>query len=79
MSDERNDGWPAFPYVDAENEVSYSGMSLRDWFAGQALIGALITAQIIDATTPNIDPAEIGESARDAYRIADEMLKARQP
>ena len=36
--DKPNDGGPAFPCTDAKGFVS-DGMSLRDWFAGQALAG----------------------------------------
>ena len=36
MSTPINDGGPAFPYFNPDTEVVYPGMSLRDWFAGQA-------------------------------------------
>jgi hypothetical protein len=42
MSDERfNDGGPAFPVVGVPDACDSPGMSLRDWFAGQALAGFL--------------------------------------
>jgi len=44
------------------------GMTLRDWFAGQALAGLL-------AGDPNYLP---GEYASRAYVIADEMLDERE-
>ena len=34
----KNDGGPAFPYVDA-TAGPWPGMSLRDWFAGMATEG----------------------------------------
>ena len=34
-----NDGGPAFPRPSNEITEGCSGMSLRDWFAGQAIIG----------------------------------------
>ena len=44
------------------------GMSLRDWFAGQAITGVIDTCR--------------GEStkswAKDCYRIADAMMEARE-
>jgi hypothetical protein len=58
-----NDGGPAFPRHAYDG---HDGMSLRDWFAGQALAGLL---------------AHTGESERNravaAYRYADAMLRAR--
>jgi len=58
-----NNGGPAFP-----NEA-FMGMSLRDWFAGQALFGFggdLAAGQPL---------ADIG---RWAYEAADAMLAARE-
>lgn len=70
----KNNGGAAFPYkVEVEwmksGAIQYhSGMTLRDWFAGQAL-PALIPS---NGSTfyPNI-------VARDAYTIADQMIMAR--
>jgi hypothetical protein len=59
-------GGYAFP-----NDFKYpenKGMSLRDWFAGQALTGVL-------ATSHRESPALL---ARWSYEIADAMLKERQ-
>jgi hypothetical protein len=44
-------------------------MSIRDWFAGQALAGLLAS-----------DPHDFNEHglAHDAYKYADAMLKARR-
>ena len=69
MGDKINDGGPAFPLPDKlyeHSEISPFGMSLRDWFAGQALTSM--------ETTDCTDYAEI---AAEAYRIADAMLAAR--
>ncbi len=44
------------------------GMTLRDWFAGLAMQGLLT----------HDDEGLIPETARDAYRYADAMLKARE-
>jgi hypothetical protein len=66
-----NNGGPAFPiadvpYPNGNVQHGWNGMSLRDWFAGQALAGLL---------------AHTGESERNravaAYRYADAMLRAR--
>ncbi len=74
-----NDGGSAFPglkrttvfhedgYYRYEN-MPVGGMSLRDWFAGQALAGAFRgDSDIHDAYT-----------CRRCYELADAMLKARE-
>ena len=67
-------GGPAFPVNpeahnrgDAECQV-LSGMSLRDWFAGQALagLGFMDTERTYDT------------DAHNCYQMADAMLKARE-
>jgi hypothetical protein len=73
---------PAFPFsyraLDAaggEHEVVHDGMSLRDWFAGQAL-----AAVIADATAGgNVDGTGTVYDmlSQAAYRFADAMLAAR--
>lgn len=75
MSDNINDGGPAFPvpeafYLGADELFSSEcrGMSLRDWFAGQALI-ALYQTDRSDFSTR--------QDADQAYRIADAMLAAK--
>ncbi|WP_395543235.1 hypothetical protein [Neotabrizicola sp. sgz301269] len=49
-------------------------MSLRDWFAGQALAGVLPIC-VHDTVKPGEFPQHI---ARNAYQIADAMLAARE-
>lgn len=64
-----NDGGPAFPSSDAKLEAGdtlYQGMSLRAYFAGQALQGML--------SHPNSD-GTIGEFVRWAVDYADEMIR----
>ena len=63
MADKRNDGGPAFPA--GESIHSYSGMTLRDWFAGQALIAL------------RAEPGSHVWRADEAYDVADAMLAAR--
>lgn len=60
-----DDGGPAFPFDPTLGATP--GMSLRDWFAGQALV-VFLNPGWNDATS--IAPA-------DAYRIADLMLAER--
>ena len=72
-TDIKNNG-PAFPVIGGQ-QVYTTGMSLRDWFAGQALVGILS-----DETSGacNLDKGFAEQLlAPSAYRMADAMLKAR--
>jgi len=62
-----HDGGPAFPFKGYAGETY--GMTLRDWFAGQALAGLL---------RDGIDVFGVYATANDAYKMADAMLKARE-
>lgn len=75
MAITKNDGGPAFPFVEPVTECSVStsmslrdaylrGINLRDWFAGQALQGML-------SSTTNLSAAVFAERA---YLMADVML-----
>lgn len=73
-------GGPAFghaAYSPADDFTGSPGMTLRDWFAGQALIGWLLPDAI---KFNNSDDGKIiySEIAEASYAIADAMLKARQ-
>lgn len=73
---------PAFPRPqskDFDREKTYSiseqdGMTLRDYFAGQALAGMLTTAA--DQCLNGLDGHE-PHTATAAYQLADAMLEAR--
>lgn len=70
---EIKDGGPAFPQSHmsaAEGAELDSGMSLRDWFAGQLALSAMAR---MDENT-GVDDAYI---AKRAYEIADAMLAER--
>ena len=74
MSEQINDGGPALPTADAyhpSGQIAYGrkGMTLRDWFAGQALTGLLAGRGNNGDKAPNW--------ANVSYAIADAMLKAR--
>lgn len=73
MADKIDDGGPAFP----QNELSHlgfePGMSLRDWFAGQALVSMGDRRWEGDA-----NETATQKHARAAYAIADAMLSARE-
>jgi hypothetical protein len=66
-----NDGGPAFPNNDSHG-CAYAGMTLRDYFAGQTLIG--ISAALHDG----IRPKDLPPLAADCYAIADAMIAARE-
>ena len=61
----KDDGGPAFP-----GPVAYDkpGMSLRDWFAGKALL---------NTTIPTSDELKL-TLALEAFAMADAMLEARK-
>jgi hypothetical protein len=71
-----SDGGPAFPHSGMQNgpgmfkHITSGGMTLRDWFAGQALAGMM--AHPVAPTT-----AVWRDYARAAYGLADAMLKER--
>lgn len=80
-----NDGGPAFPvstmfeegaagygHQDGPATYQFSGMTLRDYFAAKAM------QSIVSLLHAGIRASDIGNMARDAYVIADEMLKARE-
>lgn len=68
---------PAFPshagdpeMTDPRNRISCGGMTLRDYFAGRALTGGLAATDNWNFCTPE-------QCARQAYQIADAMLRER--
>lgn len=68
---------PAFPMVvPTEFQFANNGMTLRDWYAGQA-IGRVIDAYIV-GNGPCLGTEHMpANCAIHAYRIADAMLAAR--
>lgn len=66
------EGGPAFP-TDGEYRGYVSGMSLRDWFAGQALSGYLAAH-----ADPEVYLPSAVKAATWAYQYADAMLAARE-
>ena len=82
MSDTQpiDDGGPAFPTVILEDTPMLrlpdgtirpvgGGMSLRDWFAGQALVGLLSSGG---------DDIDANGYAKGAYVVADAMIAERK-
>lgn len=81
----RTDRPPAFPTPHDPERTGNEGMSLRDWFAGQALVGYAANARVMDKA---IDDWNNGHGVRPtcvaeflaglAYEVADAMLAARE-
>jgi len=63
-------GGPAFPAQDHHGQ-KFTGMTLRDYFAAKAMQG------IVSVLNRGIRPTDMEAVCKDAYAIADEMLKAR--
>lgn len=69
-----NDGGPAFPrpFSDEPSDThawAQEGMSLFDYFAGQALMGILAGHRVFDTYVDYAD---------EAYNLAEAMLKERE-
>lgn len=74
-----DDGGPAFPQqpIPAGDLVIFQGMSLRDWFAGQA-ISAYMSWSLNEPPEPGDTRKTAAKRyATVAYEIADAMLSAR--
>lgn len=82
MSDQNDDGGPAFPNVEQvmakmndgtliTKPITSGGMSLRDWFAGMALQGYNANGEICSRMTHE-------QAAKNSYHDADAMLAARK-
>lgn len=88
---EHDDGGYAFPHmgklhhhnpetgVSSLEPIMTGGMSLRDWFAGQALAGILENQQIFLGILKNSPNEQANMAiASNAYCLADAMLAARK-
>ncbi|TXH40927.1 MAG: hypothetical protein E6Q97_38710 [Desulfurellales bacterium] len=82
----KNDGGPAFPcqWLDFQPTTGeqvvreqYQGMSLRDWFAGQALAGMDLNTLLVGCARMENPQDELDVVTRTAFLVADSMLKAR--
>lgn len=82
----RDDGGPAFPAtlpIEAPSgrkiDVPFRGMSLRDWFAGQAFLGMIASPALLEIVSAGsiLDGTAFERTARQAYKLADAMLAER--
>lgn len=71
MTTPKDDGGPAYP-ARPENGVRFgmSGMTLRDYFAAQAMACCVLS--------PSGDPRVLSRIAACAYQMADAMIAARK-
>lgn len=67
---DRKDGGPAYPVRNPGTNEQFSGMSLRDYLAGQALMG-MYGSKIAERN-------KSWELAKMAYTAADAMLNERK-
>lgn len=68
---------PALTLFDGRGHPTHPGMSLRDWFAGQALPQAIEIGR--SGAKPDADVARLTAAiAGIAYDFADEMLAERE-
>jgi hypothetical protein len=83
---EVTDGGPAFPVLsearvgDVSRSTSTPGMSLRDYFAGQALIAFCSCERFVVGMDIAAEKVSVGfkqAMAEHAYAMADAMLKER--
>ena len=67
-------GGPAFPVAwdDAGERVAVTGMSLRDYFAAEAMNAYIVRIGV------GLADDEVEKLTSDAYRVADAMLEARK-
>jgi hypothetical protein len=61
-----NNGGPAFPAAD----YGQFGMTLRDWFSGQALVGV--------TSNPENSHLSYETVARESYKLADALIEVRE-
>jgi len=88
-----NTGGPAFPgfdYIDQHGKKNPEGMTLRDYFAAKAMLGLMSMSKAEEVVDENNDEMTYEEGsvgtlfvhtdflAKEAYMIADMMLKARE-
>lgn len=73
MTSNKQDGGPAYPLQPASMpEMHYLGMSLRDYFAGQALAG------LLGGRGGPIQRKFLSDEALLCYEYADAMLAERE-
>lgn len=72
----KNNGGQAFPVAGSEHNYPIEGMTMRDYFAAKAM-ASIVRRWDGHGFGGGQESPEHKELARDAYFIADAMLKAR--
>jgi hypothetical protein len=80
MKTPSNDGGMAFPtwFPEEHYGTGYRGMTLRDYFAGQALVGDLASQSVEVGIYGTNSGGWQKHAAENAYILADAMLAARK-
>lgn len=68
--------WPAFPRGTPYAGANERGMTLRDYYAGQALVG-ILSAKFAEMVANVPGSVRYDLAATDAFLIADSMLVVR--
>lgn len=80
MRDALKNDEPAFPVPGLHQDPNFNGMSLRDYFAGQAMVGFMSNRDTMDGIADG--GRRMSEClmvvSRLSYLAADSMLKARE-
>jgi hypothetical protein len=71
----KSDGGSAFPFSSIDGWSS-DGMTLRDYFAAQAMTG-MVMAYAVTGHKPSDDQLNVPEMAERCYELADAMLEER--
>ena len=85
MTKQIEDGGSAYPTIESLDQNSdwqiHSGMTLRDWFAAQALAATITATSVGQHNTLSGKPEGTSiydAMAMDAYALADAMLATRK-
>lgn len=74
---EIKDGGPIFPIP--ANQLGFMGLTKRDWFAGQALMGFCSNQAYLNNLSKNVSDIPLNEILSGiCYKTADAMLEARE-
>lgn len=70
--------FPVFPETGSGHASAFQGMTLRDYFAAQALTGAQIWDAILNGKNTQLAQSGAEALSEIAYAVADAMMKARE-
>jgi hypothetical protein len=76
MSNRNEPAFPVFPESETGHASAYRGMTLRDYFAAQALTGAQVWDAVLNGQHAVFSDGVVN-LAEVAYKVADAMLAER--